>query len=269
MKAKITGLIILISLLASVSEAQVLIGPIAGGNFSWTSFGDKDFKDDFKVSPVFGWHAGGHVSFRVRKRFFLHTSLIYSTKGKDMEGKSELFDDLTLKMRYKYIEMPIVYTVNFRGTINKKPFKYFLGIGPNVSYWLGGKGTIVNTDTHEFAENGPEVDFKISFKGDPVETADDEMVVEKPTRIQLGLNFTTGFVFEPARDREMVLTFRYELGHSYLSRESNGVFGQYITYYEDNLKTRNMGLRVSLAYMIDLKVDQRKKGKTTFDKKKF
>jgi hypothetical protein len=265
-KAKITGLIILFSLIGGVSKAQVLVGPIAGGNFSWTSFGDKDFKQDFKVTPVWGWHAGAHLSFRVRKRFFLHGSLIYSTKGKDLEGKG-VYDDLTMKVRYKYIELPILYTVNFKGTISKKPFKYFLGIGPNVSYWLGGHGSIENTDTHEFADNGPVVDFKIKFKKDPFDAKEDEMVVEKPTRIQLGLNFTTGFVFEPARDREMILTFRYELGHSYLSRESVGSFGP--TYYEDNLKTRNMGIRVSLAYMIDLKVDQRKKGKSNFDKNKF
>jgi hypothetical protein len=267
-KAKITGLIILISsLITSVADAQVLVGAIAGGNYSWTAFGDKDFKDEYKVSPVFGWHAGGHLSFRVRKRFFLHTSLIYSTKGKNMEARTPEGEDLEMKMRYKYIELPIVYTVNFRGYINKKPFKYFLGVGPNVSYWLSGKGEIFNRDTQQFADNGPTVDFKIKFKGDPQNVGENEMVIEKPTRIQLGLNFTTGFVFEPARDREMILTFRYELGHSYLSRESSGIFRP--TVYQENLQTRNMGLRVSLAYMIDLKVDQRKKGRSGFDKKKF
>jgi Outer membrane protein beta-barrel domain len=266
-KAKITGLIILFSLICGVSKGQLLVGPTAGVNYSWVSFGNKDFKSDFKVRPVFGWHAGAHVSYRVRKRFFLHGSLIYSTKGKEMKGKSDAYDDLTLKTQYSYIDMPIIYTVNFRGTIGKKPFKYFLGIGPNVSYWLGGKGSIENTDTHEFAENGPKVDYKIVFKKNPFDAAEDEMVVEKPTRVQLGLNFTTGFVFEPARDREIFLTFRYEVGHSYLSRESDGAFKP--TYYQENLQTRNMGIRVSLAYLIDLRIDNRKKGKTTFDKKKF
>lgn len=267
MKAKITGLIILFSLIGGVSKAQLLIGPTAGFNYSWTAFGDKDFKSDFKIKPVIGWHAGAHISYRVRKRFFLHGSIIYSTKGKEMTGKSEDFDDLELKARYNYIEMPIIYTVNFRGTISKKPFKYFLGIGPNISYWLGGKGTIKNTDTFEFAEGGPELDYKIVFDKDPVDAKEHEMVVQNPTRIQLGLNFTTGFVFEPAQNREMFLTFRYEVGHSYLSRDSYGGFKP--TYYEENLKIRNTGFRISLAYLIDLRIDQRKKGRTTFDKGKF
>jgi len=253
--------------MGGVAEAQLLIGPTAGANYSWTTFGDKDFKRDFKVKPVFGWHAGAHISYRVRKRFFLHTSLIYSTKGKEMTGKTEDNEDLKLKIRYNYIELPILYTVNFRGTLSKKPFKYFLGIGPNVSYWLGGKGTIENTDTYEFGEDGPVVDFKIKFHKNPYNANEHEMVVESPTRVQLGLNFTAGFVFEPARDRELFLTFRYELGHSYLARQGFGGFKP--TYYQENLQIRNMGFRVSLAYLIDLKIDQRKKGRSTFDKKKF
>jgi hypothetical protein len=35
------------------------------------------------------------------------------------------------------------------------------------------------------------------------------------------------------------------------------------------MQIRNQGLRLSVAYLIDLRVDQRKKGKTSFDKKKF
>jgi hypothetical protein len=263
-KAKTTGLIILFCLTVELASSQVLVGPTAGGNFSWVRFGDSDYKQSFKVKPVWGYHVGAHISFRVRKRFFLHTSLIYSTKGKVLEGKDQALD---LRVRYNYIEMPIVYTVNFRGTINKKPFKYFLGIGPNVSYWLGGKGTIENTDTHEFAEHGPEVSYKIVFHKNPFDANENQMVVQKPTRLQLGLNFTTGFVFEPAHNREMFLTFRYELGHSYMSRESYGAFKP--TYYQDVLQTRNMGLRISLAYMFDLRIEDRKKGKSTFDKKRF
>jgi hypothetical protein len=247
-----------------VSHSQIFVGPVAGGNISWINFGDKDLKKEYKVKPVFGYHAGAQFSFRVRKRFFLHTSFIYSTKGKILEGKNQPLD---LKARYSYIEMPIVYTVNFKGTIGKKPFKYFAGLGPNVSYWLSGKGTIENTDTHEFSNTGAVVDYTVKFNKDPQQVGDEEMIVERPNRIQLGLNFTIGLVFEPAQDRELMVTLRYERGHSYMARETDGQFKA--TYYDDSMQTRNQGLRLSVAYMIDLKVEQRKKGKTTFDKKKF
>jgi hypothetical protein len=263
-KAKVTGVVVLFCLAFGFARAQVFIGPVAGGSFSWSSFGDKDLKDDYKLKPVWGYHAGAQLTFRVRKRFFLHTSVLYATKGKVLEGKNEA---LELKARYNYIDIPIVYTVHFKGNIGKKPFKYFLGIGPDVSYWLGGKGSIENTDTHEFGENGSVVDYSVVFYKDPDQAGENDMVVKKPNRVQLGLNITAGLAFEPARDREMFLTFRYELGHSFLSRETNGAFKP--TYFEDPMNIRNHGIRISLAYMIDLKIEQRKKGKSTINKKKM
>ena len=138
MKTRISSVLILTFIFCSTAFSQVLVGPVAGANFSWTSFSDKDLKDEYNVSPVFGYHVGGHLAFKVRKRFFLHSSLIYSTKGKNLKSEA---GDLSLKLRYKYIEMPIVYTAYFKGHIGQKEFKYSLGVGPNVSYWLGGKGT--------------------------------------------------------------------------------------------------------------------------------
>jgi hypothetical protein len=265
-KTRISSVLILTFILCSTAFAQVLVGPVAGGNFSWTSFSDKDLKDEYNVSPVFGYHVGGHLAFKVRKRFFLHTSLIYSTKGKNLKSEA---GDLSLKLRYKYIEMPIVYTAYFKGHIGQKEFKYSLGVGPNVSYWLGGKGTFENADTHEF-HNGPSgiIPVDIVFGKDPNYATENEMVIQRPNRVQFGLNFTAGFLFEPVRYREVVLTLRYELGHSYLSRESDGVFSPTFPSFSESQKIRNQGFRISLAYLIDLKVEERKRGKSTIDRKR-
>ncbi|HEY9008964.1 MAG TPA: outer membrane beta-barrel protein [Ohtaekwangia sp.] len=272
MRARLASVFILI-FLSYKAYTQVLVGPVAGFNYSWTSFGDKDLKSQYRVTPVMGYHIGGHLAFKVRKRFFLHTSLIYSTKGKDMtrRGKDVSNDPegLALKLKYNYIEMPLVYTAYFKGTIGTKSFKYSLGIGPNVSYWLGGKGTFENGDTHEFhGGDSYVIPVKIKFGKDPATAQENDMVIQHPNRIQLGLNFTAGFLFEPARDREMVLTLRYELGHSYLSRESNGVFGPEFRSFSETQKIRNQGFRISLAYLIDLKVEERKKGKSTIDRRR-
>ena len=94
--------------------------------------------------PTFGFHVGGHLAFKVRNRFFLHTSLLYATKGREIEGKTDVL--LKTSERYSYIDMPISYTVDFKGKLgSNKEFKYFLGIGPNISYWLGAKGTLYNS----------------------------------------------------------------------------------------------------------------------------
>jgi hypothetical protein len=64
-----------------------------------------------------------------------------------------------------------------------------------------------------------------------------------------------------------MLLFRYELGHSFLSGTTDG-YMQGIVRQQDYMRVRNQGFRVSLSYLIDLKTETRKKGKSTFDRKK-
>jgi hypothetical protein len=252
----------IITTLGSPAFSQILVGPEVGVNYSWTSFREKDLKDQFKMTPVVGYHAGAHLAFKVRNRFFLHLSMLYSSKGRVLQGK---FDELLKNSaRYNYIDMPINYTVDFKGKIGKnKEFKYFLGIGPNVSYWLGGSGKFFNSELDE--NNNQEISYKIKFKTPSDDQPANEMRVDNANRLQLGLNFMAGMVFEPWTKQRFMFSMRYELGHSYLAK-SDGIFHD--TYFQDPLKSRNQGFRVSLAYLIDLKTEERKKGKSTIDRRK-
>lgn len=253
--------ILLIFLFLGVTRlafAQVLIGPVVGINYSWIKFGDKDNLDTFRVAPVVGFHAGAMLSFRVQKRFFLNTSLIYSQKGKNITGKID--HQLKNNVVYNYIEMPISYTAEFKSTVGvNKVFKWYLGMGPNISYWLGGKGTLENSDLKEVEIS--KQPYRVTFHNDHPNA--NQMNVDNANRFQFGLNVTAGVAFEPWEGyKKFVLTVRYEIGHSYLSKTSRGTFANTVSY-QDELRSRNMGLRISLAYLFDLKTEQRKKGKST------
>lgn len=253
----------LVLILNVPSYSQLLVGPEVGVNYSWTSFRDKDLKEVYKMSPVPGFHVGGHLAFKVRNRFFLHTSLLYATKGRVLNGKLDGL--LKNSARYNYIDMPINYTVDFRGKIGKsKEFKYFLGIGPNISYWLGGRGKLYNSELEE--DNVGELSYKIKFNKSESGQASDEMRVEDPNRLQLGLNLMAGMVFEPWYKQRFMFSVRYELGHTYLAKSDGNFLG---TYFSDPLKSRNQGFRISLSYLVDLKTEERKKGKSTIDKRKL
>jgi Outer membrane protein beta-barrel domain len=246
-------------------KAQILIGPVAGPQVSWVSYDDKDSKGKYSQTPVYGYHAGLGLSFRVHKRFFLHTAFLYSTKGKALEGK----DDQLLKYRvkYNYIDVPMVYTVEFLHKVGKtKQYKFFFGIGPNLSYWLGGKGYLENTQLNEMIID--RVNFKTVFGREENDYSDTEMNVNKSNRLQLGLNLATGFVFEPLGYQKIMFTVRYEAGHSFLSPEGNGTFRQ-TNEFEDDMRTRIQGLRMSFSYLIDLKNEESKKGKSTINKRKL
>lgn len=246
--------------------AQIYVGPIAGGQYSWTRFDESKYRDAYNVKGHWGWHAGANVSMKVRNRFFLQTALVYSTKGRTITGVED--ELLSNKIKYNYIEMPIIYAVDFKGQIkNGKQFKYFIGIGPNVAYWLGGKGTLYNSDLAESVDFGDRsLDYRISFHDTDEEASVDEMNVADPNRVQLGLNLASGLVVEPLPRQRILLMLRYEFGHSFFSRTTNGIFQP--TYYQDVLKSRNQGPRISVSYMIDLKIEERKKGKSTIKKNK-
>lgn len=263
MKIKAIVLFVILFVLILTADAQILIGPVAGGQYSWTTFDDKDFKDIYKVKPVPGFHAGVGVSFLVRKRFFLHTAFVYSSKGKIIEGKEDKL--LRNEVRYRFIELPILYTVDFKAKFGEnKEFKYYVGLGPNISYWLGGKGELFTTDLSELGEVEPRK-YTIAFGKSPEETNDNEMSVHDPNRIQLGLNIGGGFEFEPVGSNKIMFTVRYEFGHSFFSKTTDGVFQD--TYYNDILRSRNQGFRVTLSYLFDLRVEDRKRGKSTIRKK--
>ena len=200
-------MLVTVTLLSTSSlNAQILIGPVAGPQVSWVShdrYGDN--KGVYKQSPVVGFHAGLGVSFRVHKRFFLNTAILYSTKGKNLEGSSD--PRLKFKSNYNYIDVPMVYTVEFLHKVGKvKQYKFFFGIGPNVSYWLGGKGYIENSQLSENIID--RLDYKIVFDKEENDYDNNQMNVRDPNRFQFGLNFATGFVFEPLGFQKVMLTLR-------------------------------------------------------------
>lgn len=249
------------------AQAQVYIGPMAGGQLSWTKFDNSDYYDSYGIKPVWGYHAGANVSLKVRNRFFLHTSFLYSQKGRRITGKQDPL--LRNKAIYRFIEVPIIYAVDFRSQLgNGKEFKYYLGLGPNISYWLGGKGKIYNSDLDENADYASrDLEYTISFHKDAAKAGTDEMNVTDANRLQLGLNVASGVVFEPQPNQRILVLLRYELGHSFLSSSSEGIFGP--TYYKDVLQSRNKGIRLSVSYMVDLRTEDRKRGKSTIKKKRM
>ena len=248
-----------------ISFGQILVGPVIGGQVSFINFGDKSNKALYKVKPYFGFHAGGSISFRIRQNVFFQTSILYTQKGKRLVGKQDgLFKNF---VKYRYIDVPILFTrefkVRFKGN---KFYKVQLGAGPTVSYWLGGKGLLRNSDLSENGVNPPNYDLRyhITFGKAPENVTKGEMNVQHPNTVQLGLNISAGLILEPTGLNKFMVTARYELGHSWLSQESKGDFGLAGKLnYDDDLKTRMQSIVLSVFYYIDLKTENRKKGKST------
>jgi hypothetical protein len=261
---KTTSIALFLTLATLATRAQVLIGPVAGPQLTWIRYEQEEARDAYTVSPLLRYHVGGMVSFRVRNRFFLNTSVLYSRKAKSLKVKDD--ETFQLKSAASFIDVPILYTAEFRAKLKgNKSFKYYLGLGPDIAFWLGGRGTLTTTDVIE--QGLSEVDFKIRFRQPLEQTTNAEMTLQDPNRVQLGINIVAGVAFEPLGFNKTLITLRYAGGHSYLGK-SNGVF-PVATDYTDIMQARNKVVTLSFAYLIDLKIDQRMKGKSTINKKKL
>lgn len=256
MKIRLRSICFFFLLAPLFTSAQVLIGPVFGPQVTWQGFKNVDRTNSYKQHPVFGFHAGADISFRVQKRFFLNASVLYSTKGKSLTGTNP---DVVNKEKFNFIDVPISYTVEFISKAGRgKEFKWYFGAGPHVSYWLNGKGSISTTELSEV--NIDRIDYKIVYGKDT--PAANEMNVDQPNRLQLGLNISAGLVFQPFGYQKVLVMMRYELGHSYYGKGVAGTLPQ-VTDYVDSFRYTTQGFRLSFAYLIDLKTDQRKKGKST------
>lgn len=237
----------------------------AGLNYSWTRPYDKDFRQHYNVVPILGFNAGFAFSFRVKERYFLHTDLIYSSKGRVMTGDLELHD----KVVYHHIDLPITYNIYFKGRLKgTKQFKWYLGLGPNFSYWLGGKGRIKHFELMDFEVD--HLDYKLKFgeRPDDQTGVSETVYVTDPNRLQLGVNIGGGIFLEPIARRKIMVDLRLEIGHTWLGTKESTDF-VFPASYEDDLRTRNMGARLSLMYMFETNTDKkiRNKGKSTINSK--
>lgn len=262
-------LVMIYLMISPIAFSQVIhAGVKAGFNASWISHDERQtaYDDLFRIYPVPGFNAGLVASFKMKDRFFLHTELLYSTKGKLVKGRV----DKTLEDRvtYHHIDLPLTYNAYFDAKLklkNVKKFKWYVGIGPNFSYWLGGKGTVYNT---EFEENEfPAIDYKIRFGERGVDYADPKIVyIRDANRFQLGVNIGGGILVEPIGGKKIMMDARFELGHTWLGNVRSADYVIPIDYQEaKNMKDRNMGLRLSIMYLLESNLDKkiRNKGKST------
>lgn len=246
--------------------AQVInAGLKLGANYSWTRSDDSDFRREYNTRGVPGFNIGAAFSFQLKERYFLHTELLFSKKGRIITGDYDLRDEA----EYNFIEIPLMYQVHFKGKLGAaRQYKWYAGIGPNFSYWLGGVGRITHFEITD--HDIPELPYRIRF-GERLEEhsgESDYVYITDARRIQVGINLGGGIAVEPSPGRKIMVDLRFELGHSWLGGE-NGADYIFPDSYSSNFQQRNFGLRLSGIYFLQTNTDKkvRNKGKSSVIKK--
>lgn len=257
--------------LSSQASSQIVhYGVKTGVNLSWIKHDGASYKNLYRILPTPGFNAGAVASFKVKDRYFLHAEILYSTKGKRVKGKVD--KDLDERVTYNFIDVPLMYNMYFDAQLkmkNIKRFKWYAGIGPNFSYWLGGKGRIYNT---EFAENDfPALNYKLIFGKRSEDFAiPKDVYISDAKRLQLGLCIGGGILLEPISGQKVMIDLRFDLGHTWMGSATSADYVIPLDYEPaKDLRDRNMGLRLSFMYMLESSLDKKSlnKGKSTIKKK--
>ena len=258
----IAGLLVFMSV--EITSAQIIrVGAKAGPQLSWFAVDDPKYNTVATVRPIAGFHAGLVFAFKVKDRYFLNTEFIYSQKGKTVVGKIDPY--LNDKVVYHHIDIPVLFSMHFKGKLAKtRQFKWYINAGPNTSYWLGGKGVIKSGDLIENSIS--ELKYKIAFGTRPDHNNPDILYIKDVKRLQFGMNIGGGILLEPAPKQKIMIDFRYEIGHTRIGTPESSQF-LIPADYQDSLKGRNKGIRLSLVYLFEFSSDRkaRNKGKSTID----
>lgn len=238
---KLAIFIFLVISCGSWCRGQVLLGPKLGLHAGKVKYDRASFQDQFDPNLKLGYNVGFGLTLPVSDPVSLHIEIQGADKGKEV---SIPLVSLKNKTHYYYLEMPLMmrYQILPQQGI-------FIGIGPNLSYWLAGKGSLTNIE-----ETSTPVDYSVVFGADG---GADDLVVPQPNRLQLGLLLGIGTLLKSRDDRLILMEIRVEMGHSHLADAAGGTIND--PEFFDNLESKHQLISFNLGYFWSLHKKNAKK----------
>ncbi len=227
-------------LIITPAYSQSYLGLKIGANATKASYGDSGYKDlhSSKYKPGF---TGGLVYIMMNKKNFgLSAEVLYSQKGKSIDSDDNLYE--TNKATYHYIDVPVMFRYKFK----QRRFDWYVQLGPELNFWMGGKGTfgVYEPDRDIIIE----YDYTINFRNQ--EFATDIMNVESANRTQIGVAMGGGMNWELENGNNLAVDFRFSLGNTYLGGPDGGSIPG--LGLKDNFEFSNNVLSVSVIYYFDI-----------------
>jgi hypothetical protein len=235
---------------------QFSIGVKAGPLMSWGSFGDKDDKDEFshKIKP--GFYAAGLVFFPLKNNYSFQTEFGFSQKGRKILFNDDSWEN---NATYYFGDAAMMIRRSFPLNLGPNiPSQWFVNIGPHINYWISGNGTVkaggsysYNVVFEEMPQNPNGPDF-------------DKMYLRDVNRWLFGIDIGVGFNAPLKRNRKLSTELRFTSGHTFFGTKysaSNRTLG-----FTDNLRANEKVISLTVAYVLDVNVQEGRKGKSTKDK---
>jgi len=238
------GIIVGCLILVSGVQGQMAIGVKGGvlvGKPGYSRAYRSIYLEEYNVGFAPGMTIGAVADIKVGSKFSLQNEINYSLKG--VKISKEGSDYVTNTMMMHYIDYPIL----LKTRLNKGRQKYYITFGPTISYWLGGN---MNISANELDEWNLER-VKLGFTFNPENSLDGSKIyIPDANRFQFGLSIGGGFENELHNGQRFIVDFRYDIGHTFLSKERE-VNTDLVTY-QANMETNNQVFAVSVIFVYDL-----------------
>jgi hypothetical protein len=242
---------IIVQLATLKTQAQFFMaGPKAGIQIYGVNYELQSAKEQFDSKIKVGYTAGFQFNIPLTGSFNLNPEINYTQRGRKVYAKEAgwTFDEV-----HHFIELPIILNFQREGRIKKLgTFTWFLGMGPNISYFLGGSGTL-QTNV------GGSLDYNFSFEGKEGDYA--YMTLDSINKWQWGLDVNIGLISPLKNNKSLITTLRFTWGHTAFGEENSSSMP--ILGFTDNLKHSYNILNLSFAYLFNVDLGLFRKGKST------
>jgi len=220
--------------------AQLFFGLKAGANATNISFESDVYKKFYDTNYKPGFTAGAVFLIENKEKYGLYTEFLYSVKGKSIDSHANDYE--TNNAYYHYLDFPIMFRIKFK----QPKFNWFLQLGPELSYWLGGKGAfeVYEPDRDVYTS----YEYTVNF-GEQKNTSD-YLNVEEANRMQLGLAIGGGVTWDLKNGNYISLDLRYTFGHTYMGAFEGGSIPN--IGLVDNLEHTNNVASISAVYYFDI-----------------
>jgi hypothetical protein len=237
-----------------VSAQQFQMGPRIGALIGFSSFGDKDVKEEFNSFIKPGFIAGYMISFPLKNDYSFAIDFNYVQKGRTLQFNER---EWTNNVTYRHLEGSMLLRKAFDLTLaDGVKGKSFFNIGPNISYLLGGSGIVRTSSVSQ--------PYELVFNEFP--TGDfSKMYYNNFNRWLFGLDIGTGF-WAPITRNQLILTeLRFLVGHTYFGQSDSAYID--ILGFKDNMEANYRVISLTLTYVFEQDLQKNKKGKSTLEKR--
>lgn len=256
MNRRVYLIVFLLAFLSTGAYSQFYVGPKASFQLYKTAFFDKDVKDTLNSRFKPGYNIGFFVKTPLKDNYELIFEFAYTRRGRRVLVDS---DQITHVSRYNFIEAPLLLRRSFEAHLIKEiKSTWFVEIGPNIAYWLGGNGSIKDV--------AQPIDYEIVFGPRTGDTTDEIMYINNANRFLFGLEFGVGFSIETQKMQSITTDLRYTHGHTFLGEANGAELNNRILGFTDNMQANYRVINLSFAYNFVVDVKQLKKGSSVSGK---